>query len=134
MKSKSKFVLILAMSVMVILGIWAYYSIEKQFTIKDILMFGVLLLVVGFALFLGAARLRSVKRGEPAEDEMSKRIMQKAAASSFYISLYLWVAMIFVNASRALETESVIGAGIIGMSLVFALSWFYHRAKGLRNE
>lgn len=133
MKAKSFFVLILAAVVLISLGVWAYYAVKKQFVIEDLLIFGFLLLVVGFAIFIGARHLASEKRGEPAADEMSKRIMQKTAASSYYISLYLWVALIFVNSSRELDTETVIGGGIIGMSLIFALSWLYYKLRGLKN-
>ncbi len=31
------------------------------------------------------------------------------------------------------DLEAAIGAGIIGMSVIFAMAWFYHRKKGLKE-
>jgi hypothetical protein len=134
MKSKSYLVIAVLLSIFTGGGMYAYYAMQGSISIRDIIMAVVLLLVVAFALFLGANRFRSEKRGEPAEDELSRLILLKAAATSFYLSLYLWLVLIFINSSREMDTESAIGAGIIGMSFLFAISWFYHRSRELRNS
>lgn len=134
MKSKSLFVMLIAIVVLIIFGVWAYCSRQESMNLHDFSIFGILILVVAFALFIGIRRLISIQRGEPSEDEMSKSIMLKAAATSFYVSLYLWVALMFINSSRDLEAETVIGRGVVGMSVIFALSWFYHRFKGQKDQ
>jgi peptidoglycan/LPS O-acetylase OafA/YrhL len=100
----------------------------------DALSFGVIIIVVGFALFFGYKRITSARRGEPAEDEMSKKILQRTAALSYYISLYLWVAILFIRDKISLDTEELIGAGIMGMAITFALCWIVLYFRGIRNE
>jgi hypothetical protein len=41
--------------------------------------------------------MSSAKRGQPAVDEFSKRILQKAAALSYYISICLWLLIIYLT-------------------------------------
>ena len=134
MKPRNFLLLVIAATVLISAGIWALHSMEESIDLTHVLMFGILFLVVAFAILLGMRRLKSERRGEPSEDELSKLILQKAAATSYYVSLYLWVALIFVDGSRDLDTETAIGAGIVGMSVIFALSWFYHRMKGLKGS
>jgi len=83
--------------------------------------------MVGFALFLGFRRLRSLKENLPAEDEMSKKILQKGAATSYYLSLYFWLALMMFEERISLDRSTLIGVGITGMAILYALSWIYHR-------
>jgi peptidoglycan/LPS O-acetylase OafA/YrhL len=90
--------------------------------------------VVAFAVFVGYKRMTSAKRGEPTEDEMSKKVLLKTAAWSYYISLYLWVAMLIIKDRVNLDTEEIIGAGILGMAVSFAVCWLIFNFRGTRNE
>ena len=96
--------------------------------------FAVILLLIAFAVFIGVRRLSSERRGEPVEDELSKKVLQKTAALSYYISLYLWVAMLYIKDRVTLDTEELLGAGILGMAVIFAVSWLFFHFKGVRNE
>jgi peptidoglycan/LPS O-acetylase OafA/YrhL len=129
MKAKSYLVLFIALLVLLSLGLWAYFSPNRPVSPSIFLI----LVVVAFAVFLAVKRILSVRRGEPAEDEMSKRILQRTAATSYYVSIYCWVALIWVSDTRKLEAHTAIGAGILVMALVYALSWFYYKAGGIRN-
>ena len=100
----------------------------------DTIQFGVIGLLISFAAFVGLKRLKSERRGEPAEDELSKRILQKTAAWSYYISLYLWVAMIYIRDRVSMDTEQLIGTGILGMAVTFAVCWLVFNFRGLRHE
>ncbi len=102
--------------------------------VTDTIQFGVIGLLVVFAVFAGIRRLKSERRGEPVEDELSKRIMQKTAAWSYYISLYLWVAMIYIKDRVNMDTEQLLGTGILGMAVTFALCWLVLNFRGLRHE
>ena len=84
-------ILIFVISALVLAStaLW-YFTSSTACKPLDILQFGVILVIVGFALFLGYKRLTIAKRGEPAEDELSKKVVQKAAAPSYFISLYVW--------------------------------------------
>lgn len=100
----------------------------------EIWQFAVILLLVAFALYILFTRAKSVSRGEPAEDELSKKILQKASSLSFYISLYIWVAMIIVNDRTTMDTEVLLGTGILSMAVVWVSLVIFFKIRGLRNE
>lgn len=132
MKNSSR-VFLVAVLVLVTTGLWIFSSVGSLKS-TDLLHFGVIVLVVGFALFIAYKRLRSERRGEPVEDELSKKVMMKAAAISYFISLYLWVFMIFLKDRVEMETEELLGSGILGMALIFAITWAIVNYRGIKNE
>jgi hypothetical protein len=77
---RSLIVFIVAGLVLISTGLWFVTSASVCKPI-DLLQFGVILIVVGFALFLGYKRLTSERRGEPAEDELSKMKSQSCFIS-----------------------------------------------------
>lgn len=130
---KGVIVFIVAALVLLTTGIWFFSGSEKLKPI-DLVSFGIIILVVLFAVFVGYKRLTSAKRGEPPEDELSKKVMQKTSSISFYISLYLWLAIMYFSDRIDFETHTVIGAGILGMAVVFAICWLVFNFRGIRNE
>jgi peptidoglycan/LPS O-acetylase OafA/YrhL len=129
-----KTVLLFTVAAMVLLAsvIWTYTSFRIQGT-SDIIQFGIIILLVGFAVFVGFKRWGNLKRGEPAEDESSKKVLQKASSLSYYISLYLWLVLIYISDRTKLETDAILGAGILGMAVIFALCWGVISLRGIRN-
>ena len=100
----------------------------------ELVNLGVIVIVVLFALFFGYKRLSSARKGEPIEDELSKKVMQKTASLSYYISLYLWLALMYFSEKLNYEAHTIIGAGILGMAIVFAVCWIVFNFRGIRNE
>ncbi len=90
-------------------------------------------LLVIFGFYYAWRQMRSAHSGEPGEDEYSKKVMQKSAALSYYISLYLWVAMIYIEDRVDWDGEAVIGSGIVGMGVIFAVSWLVFNYRGIRE-
>lgn len=131
---KRAVVLFVIIAVVLISTVLWLMKVDTAFKPFDLLTVGVILIVVGFALFVLYRRVASAKQGEPAEDELSKKVLQKTAALSYYISLYLWVAMLFIKDRVSLDTEELIGAGILGMALSFAICWVILNFRGIRNE
>ena len=130
---RSIVIFIVAAMVLVTTGFW----ILSPGAIGDkmeYLHFGIILLIVLFALYIGYKRLRSEKRGEPAEDELSKKVLQKTAAWSYYVSLYIWVAMIYIKDRIVMDTEIMLGTGILAMAVTFAVCWLVFNFRGIRNE
>jgi len=111
-----------------------FFSSKAPMSVIETGQFAIIILLVGFAVYLGITRLRSVKRGEPAEDELSKRVLQKASSLAYYVSLYLWVAMIFVNDRTKIETEVLLGIGILGMAVIWVALVIFFKVKGLKDE
>lgn len=130
---RSLIVFLVAGMVLITSGLWIFASF-KEFKPMDLVHFGIILLIVGFAVFIGFKRLTSVKRGEPAEDELSKKILQKTAAISYYVSLYLWVFLIFLKDRIQFDTEELMGTGILAMAVTFGISWLILNFKGFKND
>ena len=126
-------VLIVSVLVLGTILLWMTNS-ELTMPVAGIVQFAVIFLIVGFAVYLAINRFRSVRRGEPAEDELSKRILRKASSFSYYASLYLWVAMIFVSDRIKLDADVLLGAGILGMALIWVVLVIFFKVRGLGNE
>ena len=130
---KTLLIFIVALLVLVSILFWVF-NIQKPLNAIEIGMILIPLILVGFALFIGFRNLGSTIRKEPVEDELSKKVMTKASSLSFYISLYMWLFVMYISDKTKVEPHSLLGAGIAGMSLVFLLSWIGVKIFGLSNE
>ena len=100
----------------------------------EIIQFVVIISLIGFAIYFAMTRLRSVRKGEPVEDELSKKILLKASSLSYYTSLFLWVAMIYVSDHAKLDADILLGIGILGMAVTWVILVLFFRIKGLKDE
>lgn len=129
---RSIIVFIIAGLVLLTSGLW-FFTSYSDLNKTDVLHYAIIILLVVFALFVGIQRLRNAKRGEPVEDELSKKILLKTAALSYYISLYIWVFLIFIKDRIEFDTEQLLGTGILAMAVTFAISWLFMNFRGLKN-
>lgn len=118
--------------VLVSLLIWA---LQGHFSgnLREILQAGIVLVLVGFAVYLGVSRLRSRLRREPAEDELSKKVMTRASSLAFYVSIYFWLFIMYISDRTSLEAHSLVGGGILGMAVIFLLCWLGVKAFGTKD-
>jgi peptidoglycan/LPS O-acetylase OafA/YrhL len=123
---KAIFMVVLAVALIVSFSYWLIFN-NDQMNTQETLMIGALVLVVGFALFLAFRRLRDAKENLPTEDEMSKKLMRHGTSTAYNISLFMWLGVMYLSDKTKLECHSLIGAGIMGMAIAFALGWIYHR-------
>ena len=130
---KSVIIFVIAALVLLATFLWMLSS-YGDFKTNDPGSFIVIILLVAFALFIGFKRLSSARRGEPAEDELSKKVMQKTASLSYYISIYMWLIIGYFSEKFDYETHTLIGAGIIGMAITFAVCWLIVNFRGIKNE
>jgi len=130
---KSVIVFIIAALVFITTFIWIF-SGSGPVKPMELVNSGVIVIVVLFALFFGYKRLSSARKGEPTEDELSKKVMQKTSSLSYYISIYLWLALMYFSEKLNYEAHTIIGAGILGMAIVFAVCWLVFNFRGIRNE
>lgn len=100
---------------------------KPSLDVTSILMVAVAVVVLFYAALAVLKRIRDAKNNLPSEDEMSKKILRRGAATSYYVSLYLWLAIMFFEENINLERHTLIGAGILGMAIIYALSWLFHR-------
>lgn len=130
-----KIIPLLLVSVLVI-GTTLYWFLNpgSSMSLIESWQFVIILLIVVFAIYILYSRAKSIKRGEPAEDELSKKILQKSSSVSYYVSLYLWVAMIVVNDRTKMDTEVLLGTGILGMAVIWVVLVLFFKLRGLKNE
>jgi len=122
---KAIFIAVLSVLVVVTMIIW-FVNSGSTFDFGGSSILIIQFVVVGFAILVVFRRLKSAKQNLPAEDEMSKGILRRGAATSYYVSLYMWLAFMFFEERIDLERSTLIGAGILGMAIIYALSWVYH--------
>ncbi len=130
---KAVIIFIVAALVIAAAIIWLM-SISGNLNPVDIISFAILILVVGLALFIGFKKMSSARRGEPVEDELSKKVMRKTASLSYYISLYLWLVIMYFSDKFNYEAHIIIGGGILGMAIVFTVCWLVFNFTGIKNE
>ena len=124
--------------IMVISGILINHTGTPQNEIiyfySEIIHMGVIIILFILGIIFAAKRIISGQKGIPEDDELSKRIVQKSAALSFYSSLLIWLILLFVGNMKIVDNQLLFGYGFIGMTLVFILSWFVINSKGITDE
>lgn len=125
--------LLVSAAVLVTTAFW-FFGMEKPVNAHEIVSFGIIIVLVGFGIWFAVKRFSAARSGEPQEDELSKKIVQKTAAWSYYISLYVWVFMLWLKDRVTMDTEEVLGVGILSMAVIFMLCFIFHRLRGIRNE
>ncbi len=129
---KSLIIILLSIMVLATSLLWVINSPDLiQFPVVFFPL--ILLIVIAFGIFIGIRRIRSIRSGQPAEDELSLKIMLKASSVSYFISIYLWLLIMYFSDKTEWETHTLIGAGILGMAVILVLSWIFFRIIGLKN-
>ena len=127
--------LILALVIAIVLFTgFVFIGQTEEFYSRGVLNSAILAIAIAFAVTIVIKRFISYRKKEPAEDEMTKHIMQKSSSLSFYISLYLWLALSYFSSRLNLNSEELIGYGIAGMALIFAILILYYKLKGISDE
>ena len=134
-KIMKKAVILFVLAGLFIAGILLWLlNARLNFGLQEVLVIAVLTLIIGFTLFIGVGRMKSIVQKEPPEDELSKKIMTKSSSLSYYVSLYMWLLIMYLSDKTRLEIHSLIGVGILAMALIFFFSWLSVKLIGLKNE
>lgn len=131
-KTRTALILMLAGTVSFSVGLWLYAQ-QEPLTLTEYSIAALVLLVVIFGFVIGMRRIRDVKRGLPAEDELSHQIKQKAAASAFTGSFYLWMLIAMFVVDSGLRPELPVGVGLLGMGVLFVAFWIYYSKAGVQD-
>ena len=128
MKNNFRIILIVVVSVLVVatFAIWIANS-DISFDFGTILMFVIPVIILVYAVLFLRKRVTDARDHLPAEDELTKMIRLRSGYTSFQISLFLWLVIGGIEDRIEVEGHTIIGAGILGMAVIFALSWIYHR-------
>jgi len=100
---------------------------------REIVVAGIVLVLVGFAVTLGVSRLRSRLRREPGEDELSRMVLTRASSLAYYVSIYMWLFVMYISDKTTLAAHSLVGTGILGMAVIFLLCWLGVKIFGMKN-
>jgi hypothetical protein len=130
---KSVWTIVLAIFVLISIGIWFFLQ-KSTVSSPELFQIPILIVIIGFGVFIGVSRFKSVRKGEPAEDELSKKLLTKASSFSFYATLYWLLILMYLSDRIKLETHSILGIGILGMAVLFVLSWIFFKIKGLKDD
>lgn len=121
-------------SVLLIIGIilWGVLDYLNTSSKEGIGVLLVVLILIVFGAKLIKNKYESIKRGEPFKDERSRKIETKAAAYAFYIGIYWLLALSIMIDTFKLEipASSVPSVGLVGMTVIFGLSYLYLNKKG----
>ena len=121
--------------VLALVGLTVFLWLGKEsLEVEELTSLGVILAVVAFAAFILMRRIKSWKAGEPQEDEFSKKVMLRTSSLSYYISLYFWVFLLWLKDRVEFDQEELLGTGILGMAVIFVLSWVFFHFRGVPND
>ncbi len=116
-----------------LLGLWIFMAKEPFDTI-GYLIFGLSILMICLGMYFKIQRYKSEKVGLTSDDELSKRIKEKATAKAFNMSFYMWLFIILFVKDIEPKVKIIMGFGLLGMGLVFFLNWLYYSKVGISDE
>jgi len=130
--AKTVFLLMLLGAVSVTVGIWFHAAMQPPTGYDWIAWFSLAFVILG-AFFLAYKRLASERRGLSPEDELSRRIHEKAAARAFFWSLFMWTFGCAALVDSGVAADVVLGIGVIFMGLIYIFSWLYYNRMGIEG-
>jgi peptidoglycan/LPS O-acetylase OafA/YrhL len=119
---------------LVLTGLWIIQPSNSTSSVLEYIFVGVIFLFFLLGGYLGYGRIKRKKQGLPEEDELSIKIAQKSAAISFYLSLVLWLALIFIQSHFTIDIKWLLSSGMIGMAIIFVISWLIINNQGIDEK
>ena len=122
--------------VLIIAGIWIFQTVDppKDSVASEIIFVAAIVILFIVSIFFTIKRMKNRKQGLPEEDELSKKIVNKAGAKSFFVSLFLWLALLYIHNHTTVDTEILFGYGIIGMAFIFITFTIIFNIRGIKDE
>ena len=120
--------------VLVLSGLWVIQTDEKTPVIFESVYVGLIVVFFLLSIYFAYQRKKQRSQGLPQDDELSRKIAEKAAANSFYISLILWLFLIFIQSHSRINSKWIFLIGIIGMALSFLICWIVFNRTGINYE
>ena len=124
--------------VLILSGIWIYQTgtVEENTTSKasEVILVLMIASFLILAIYLLIKQRYLKKNGVTTDDELTFKITQKAASSSYYVSLTIWLVLIYWQSHLLAASNVMIGYGVIAMALSYVFFWLYYNAKGVGYE
>ncbi|MCB0636190.1 MAG: DUF2178 domain-containing protein [Lewinella sp.] len=132
-KSRSLLMIMVALTVTATLGAWMYMSMETLELGAILLFAGAGLIVLG-SFYIAYTRLRAERAGLPGEDELSRRVMEKASAGAFVATIWILTILIMFVVDSNLRPEHVLELAIVLIGLAWVGLWIYYHSQGIEGE
>ncbi|MCK4429483.1 MAG: hypothetical protein KAU95_03845 [Candidatus Aenigmarchaeota archaeon] len=113
--------------------LYAGEVLTKGEILKLVFPVGIIIIIGLLMIPFVKRRYFDVKKGVPFEDERSKKMMNRAAACAFYISLYWLLAIGYASSNEWIHFRDISHAtntGIIGMAIIFGICYLHYNRKG----
>lgn len=59
--------------------------------------------------------------------------MTRASSLAYYVSIYLWLFIMYIGDKVTLPAHNIVGTGIAGMAVVFLLCWLGVKFFGMKD-
>lgn len=119
---KRSLIQVLVVFVMVLAAGVIYFNSNVTFTDENIIQLSSIVFVVIFASILFYNKLTHKSDKELIS---TVKIFRRSASASFYLSITMWLLLLFLVNSCDIDPVAVIEVGIIAMGLIFAGSWIF---------
>lgn len=91
----------------------------------------VILLITG--IYFGRKRLKQEKEKLAKDDELSQMILYKTGYFTFYLCMFLWLILLYVETHSLLNPQLIFSYGFIGTALIFIVTLSIFNKIGLKN-
>jgi len=141
MKDRTKLALRTVIGVLLVLTAAAYVFASARLPGSNIGIPVVAAVLVGIALWVlwkAGREAGEVRRGLKLEDERTRRLWEKASASTFVLSIWYilalsWYSSLFVDkfgCPQFRDPSQALAAAILGMTVIFFTAYAYDSLKG----
>lgn len=122
MKAKSFLVFYFSFLILALAGIGLYQNNSLP-RFMEYLHISLIICIVTIGLLQGYKMLHARKLQQPADDELSVKVLHRAALISYLVSLNIWAILIYIGSKTEVDPFILFGTGIFGMVVIFAVSW-----------
>jgi len=120
--------------VLVLSGLWIVQPDDSSASVLEYVFVGVLIAFGIINFYIVYVRIKRKKQGLPEYDELSRKMIQKAAAKSFYISMLLWLVLTYIQSHSIINIKLIFSLGMIGMAIIFVINWMIINHRGIKDE
>jgi hypothetical protein len=120
--------------VLVLSGLWVIQPDESLSPGFEAIYVGLIAVFFLLSIYFASQRRKLRKQGLPQDDELSRKVNEKAAATSFYISFILWLFLIYLQSHSEISSKWIFLFGIIGMAITFIICWLVFNRSGINYE
>jgi uncharacterized membrane protein len=127
-KIKAIFMAVLAVIVATTLIVYSLGSGGGVYSAGLIIIAAILVIFFGLFAF---RRYKDASEGLPFEDERSRKVLEKASSTSFYVTLYLLltIGIFSENTINFRDVSQATSIAVGGMALFFFIFWIYYNRK-----